>query len=529
MGHIIGIDLGTTYSCIAYLEGEEPRVIPNKEGLLTTPSVVSFTSTGELLIGNLALKQAVTNPENTIFAVKRLMGQKYNSEEVEEAEKKVPYKLTEAPNGDVMIALESKKISPQEISSMILNYLKESAEVYFGEEVTEAIVTVPAHFDDHQRQATKVAAQIAGLNVLRIINEPTSASLAYGLNTQKNGTIAVYDMGGGTFDISLLEISDGIFHVLATSGISYLGGEDLDNRIVEWLIKEFRKENNIDLSQDKLALQRIKEASEKAKRELSFTLETEIHLPFIYSAESGSKHIKRKLTRKKLEQLTEDLVAKTFPFIEQTLQDAKLEPKDIDDFILVGGQTRMPLIKERINEFFGETPKEHVNPDEAVAVGAAIQSGILGGEARQDILLLDVTPLSLGIEIESDTFIKIIDKNTTIPTQKTRAFTTVEHNQRYVRVHVLQGENKIASLNTSLAVFDLVGIEPAPAGVPQIDVSFEINADGLVKVSAKDMESGRERKVVVNSSSGLSGEQIDEIIEKKKPQKKSGKKKNAKE
>lgn len=512
MAKFVGIDLGTTYSCIAYMEGTDPKVIPNLDGLLTTPSVVSITSSGERLIGNLAQRQAFTNPKNTITAIKRLMGKKYDSEEAQETIQRMPYKLVEATNGDLMVELGSEKISPPEIAAMILEYLKKCAESFFGEEVQEAVITVPAHFDDHQRQATKDSARIAGLEVLRIINEPTAASLAYGLNMDENATIAVYDMGGGTFDITILEINDGVFHVLATNGNTYLGGEDFDNRIVDWLIDEFKKEQEIDLSQDKLALQRVKEAAERAKRELSFTTETDINLPFIYSIDSGSKHIQNKLTRQKLEELTKDLIEKSFPLIDQALEDANLESEKIDEFILVGGQTRMPLIRNMITDFFKKEPKEQINPDEIVAMGAAIQSGILKGEMKDIILLLDVTPLSLGIETEKDQFIKIIDKNTTIPTKKSRAFTTVEHDQRRVRVHVLQGEEERASENMSLALFDLVGIESAPAGVPQIDVTFEIDADGIVKVSARDAATHREQGIEVKPSSGLTGKQIDKII-----------------
>jgi molecular chaperone DnaK len=518
MAKVVGIDLGTTYSCVAYIEGSEPKVIPNMDGLLTTPSVVSITSSGEKLIGNLAQRQAFTNPKNTITAVKRLMGKKYNSEEAQETIQRMPYKLTEASNGDLMVELGSDKISPPEISAMILEYLKKCAESFFGEEVQEAVITVPAHFNDHQRQATKVSARIAGLEVLRIINEPTAASLAYGLNMDENATIAVYDMGGGTFDITLLEINDGVFHVLATNGNTYLGGEDFDNRIVDWLADEFKREQSVDLSQDKLALQRVKEAAEKAKRELSFTSETEINLPFIYSIDSGSKHIQKKLNRQKLEELTRDLIEKSFPFINQALEDAKLEPEQIDAIILVGGQTRMPLIRTMISEFFRKEPKEQINPDEIVAMGAAIQAGILKGQMTDLILLLDVTPLSLGIETEHDKFIKIIEKNTTIPTKKTRSFTTVEHDQRRVRIHVLQGEEDEASENMSLARFDLVGIESAPAGVPQIDVTFEIDADGIVKVSARDIASHREQGIEVKPSSGLTGEQINKIMKRQQEQ-----------
>lgn len=512
MGQVIGIDLGTTYSCVAYLEGGEPKIIQNLEGQATTPSVVSFTSSGEKLIGNLALRQAVTNPDKTIFAIKRFMGKKFQSKEVCEVRERLPYKLSEAENGDVMVEVDSNRMSPQEISSMILKYLKECAQSYLGDDVDDAIITVPAHFDDHQRQATKDAAIIAGLNVLRVLNEPTSASLAYGLDTKKEAIVAVYDMGGGTFDITLMEISEGIFNVLATSGDSFLGGEDFDNRIVEWLLEDFKKETNIDLHQDKLALQRIKEACEKAKRELSFTLETEIHLPFISAEGSSSKHIKKSLTRSRLEGMTEDLVDKTFSYMVGTLEDSKLQPEEIDEIILVGGQTRMPLVRKKISEFFGKEPAADINPDEIVAMGAAIQSGILRGKMADLVVLLDVTPLSLGIETENDAFVKIIERNTTIPTKKSMAFTTVEHNQRRVKVHVLQGESGKASLNKSLAVFDLVGIEDAPAGVPQIDVTFEIDADGLAKVSAKDVATGREQKIEVKPSSGLRKEEINKII-----------------
>jgi molecular chaperone DnaK len=512
MSQAIGIDLGTTYSCISYLEGSEPKVIPNLEGMQTTPSVVSFTSAGEKLIGNLALRQAITNPQNTIVAIKRLMGKKFSSEQVQEARKKIPYELAEAPNGDVMVQVDSKTISPQEISAMILGYLRKCAENYFGDEVMQAVITVPAHFDDHQRQATKDAAQIAGLEVLRVINEPTAASLAYGLDTKKDATIAVYDMGGGTFDITLMEINEGIFHVLGTNGNSYLGGEDFDNRIVSWLIEEFEKEYGSDLSDDKLALQRIKEAAEKAKRELSFTLETEINLPFIGSDKSGSKHLKQIVTRTKLEELTNDLVKETFPYIDQSLTDANLDADKIDEVILVGGQTRMPLIKELITDFFKKKPIEHINPDEIVAMGASIQTAIISGNLKDLVLLLDVTPLSLGIETENERFVKIIEKNTTIPTKQTMAFTTVEHDQRRVRVHVLQGESENIRENISLAVFDLVGISTAPAGVPQIDVTFEIDADGIAKVSAKDVATGREQGVEVRPTSGLTQEEVHSII-----------------
>ena len=516
MSHTIGIDLGTTYSCVAFMEDKESRVIPNLDGLATTPSVISFTTSGQRLIGNPALRQAVTNPQFTIFGIKRLMGKKFNSKDIQGTIPRIPYQLKEASNGDIVVEVNGQTLSPQEISSIILSYLKKCAESFFGDQGLKTVITVPAHFDDHQRQATKDAAKIAGLDILRVINEPTSASLAYGLDQKKNATIAVYDLGGGTFDITLMEIADGIFHTLATNGNTYLGGEDFDNRITEWLIEEYRKEHQIELSQDKFALQRIKEASEKAKRELSFTAESEINLPFISSDESGSKHLKKILSRKKLEELTEDLIDRTFPFIDQALADCRLDIDKIDEVILVGGQTRMPLIKKKIADYFKKTPNEHINPDEIVARGAAIQAAILEGKMKDLVLLLDVTPLSLGIETENDTFVKIIDKNMTIPTKKTRAFTTVENNQRRVKIHVLQGESEKASENISLAVFDLVGIAPAPAGVPQIDVMFEIDADGIVRVSARDVTTGKVQRIEVKSSSGLSQEEIEKIIHQKK-------------
>jgi len=516
MGRVIGIDLGTTYSCMAFMEGEGPKVIPNLEGLSTTPSVVSFTSTGEELIGTLALRQSITNPENTLFAIKRLMGKKHSLEEIQKVKKNLPYKLAEAENGDVGVEVDSKLISPQEISSKILGYLKSCAESYFGEEVEEAVITVPAHFNDHQRQATKDAAKIAGLDILRVINEPTAAILAYGLENKKNATIAVYDIGGGTFDITLMEINEGIFNVLATVGDSFLGGEDFDNRIVEWIINDFQEKTGVDLYQDKLALQRIKEAAEKTKRELSYTMESEINLPFIFSDKNSSKHIKKNLTRSKLENLTRNLIEKTFPYIDEVFMESKIEIQDVDEVILVGGQSRMPLVKKMIIDYFRFDPVENINPDEIVAMGAAMQSAILEGTMKDIILLLDVTPLSLGIETENESFAKIIDKNSTIPTKETMPFTTVEDNQRRVRVHVLQGESEKATDNISLAVFDLVGIGAAPAGVPQIDVTFEINADGIVKVSAKDMSTGRLQTIKVKSSSGLTEDKINEIIKRTK-------------
>ncbi len=513
MAHAIGIDLGTTFSCVAFLEGMKPKVIPNLEGQWTTPSVVNFTSTGQKLVGNLAVRQAVANPDNTIFAIKRIIGKKFNSEEVQETRKRMCYKLAEAENGDVMVVIDSEMVSPQEISATILSYMKKCAEAYFGEEVTEAVITVPANFDDHQRKATKDAAEIAGLEVLRIINEPTSACLAYGIDRKKNAKVAIYDLGGGTFDITLMEVNEGVFHVLATNGCSYLGGEDIDDRIACWIIEEFKNETNIDLSTDKLARHRIKESSERVKRSLSFTFESKISIPFIASDGAHPQHIKTALARKELEALAKDLIEKTYLYIDQALQASKLKTEDIDEVILVGGQTRMPLVKEMIAEYFGKQPIESINPDEIVAQGAAVQSGIIKGQTLDALLLLDVTPLSLGIETENDTFNRIIERNATIPTRMTRAFTTVRHNQTRVQIHVLQGENDKASENISLAKFDLVGIHPAPAGFPQIDVTFEIDANGIVKVSAKDADSGMVRKVEVKPSSGLSQKEMDKIID----------------
>jgi molecular chaperone DnaK len=512
MANVIGIDLGTTFSCVAYLEGGKPVVIPNLEGLPTTPSVVSFTSSGERLIGTPALRQALTNPGNTVFSVKRLIGRKYQSPEIQKALGVLPYDLAETPNGDVHVSLDGKTVSPEEISAMILAYLRSCAESFLGDKVINAVITVPAHFNDQQRQATKDAAKIAGLSVLRVINEPTAASLAYGLNSKKNATVAVYDLGGGTFDITLLEINEGVFQVLSTNGDSYLGGEDFDTRIVDWIVDGFKADAGTDLREDKLALQRIKEAAERAKRELSFTTQTDINLPFISSDQSSSKHIRRTLARRELEDMTSDLVERTIPLIEQALADAGLGLDRIDEVVLVGGQTRMPLVRQRISELFGKPPAEGINPDEIVACGAAVQSGNLQDGVRDLIVLLDVTPFSLGIETERDTFEIIIDRNSTIPIRKTKAFTTVEHNQRRVKIHVLQGEDRIASLNKSLAVFELVGIEPAPAGVPQIDVTFQIDADGLVKVTAKDSETGLQQRIQVMPAGGLLSSEVEEII-----------------
>ena len=517
MGKTIGIDLGTTNSCVAYLENGNPLVIPNLDGLNTTPSVVAFTSAGERVVGTPAVRQAVTNPFNTVYAVKRLIGQKFNSPRVSEARNRLPYRISEAENGDVVIDIESRSFSPQEISAMILYYLKACAESYLGEEVTEAVVTVPAHFNDAQRQATKDAALIAGLEVLRVINEPTAAGLAYGLNARQNGVVAVYDLGGGTFDITILEIRDGVFQVLSTIGETYLGGEDFDARLVAWLADGFKNETGIELVGDKFAMQRVKEAAEKAKKELSFISETEINLPFISSDRSSSRHLRRVVTRQILEVLTIDLVEKTIPLIETALADAKVSVYQVDEVILVGGQTHMPLVKRMVGEFFRKTPVENINPDEVVAVGAAVQSGILRDKTTSNlVLLLDVTPFSLGIETENDGYEVVIEKNTTIPIRKTKAFTTVEDNQRRVRIHVLQGDYPVASLNKSLAVFELVGIDPAMAGVPQVDVTFEINPDGLAHVSARDAATGLEQKIVVQPSSGLQPGRLEALIEDRK-------------
>jgi len=519
MGPVIGIDLGTTYSCVAHLSGDQPRVIPNLEGASTTPSVVGFTSAGETVIGETALRQALTNPEKTLFAVKRLIGRKFLSEEVQKAAARLPYKLAEAPNGDVLIDIGRERVTPQEVSAMILGYLKTCAESYFGEDVHDAVITVPAHFGDHQRQATRDAAVIAGLNVLRVINEPTAAGLAFGLGQKKNGKVAVFDLGGGTFDISILEIQNGVFHVLATNGDSYLGGEDFDQRIVDWLLDEFRKDHGMDLTSDRFALQRVREAAERAKRELSFTNETEINLPFILALPKESLHLRKTMTQALLESLTGDLVQKPMPLIQQTLDEVRLKPEDIDDVILVGGQTRMPLIRRRVSEFFHKRPNDKVHPDESVALGAAIQSGMLFGELNDIVLLLDVTSLSLGIEIELDGFERIIGKNTTIPVKKTKSFTTVDNNQRQVLIHILQGDAPRASENVSLAKFELVGVLPAPAGVPEIDVTFEIDANGQVKVAAKDMATGKEQMISVQPSSGLSKQQVHNLVKKQRDKK----------
>lgn len=508
---IVGIDLGTTNSCVAIFEGGEPKVIPNREGTRTTPSVVAFQENGEILVGLPAKRQAIINAENTIFGIKRLMGRKFNDPVVQEWRKRVPYKIVEAPNGDAHVEIRGKRYSPPEISAMILRKLKQDLEEYLGQEVKDVVITVPAYFDDTQRQATKDAGRIAGLNVIRIINEPTAACLAYGLEKKKEGIVAVFDLGGGTFDISILEIGDGVFEVKATAGDTFLGGEDFDMRIVDYIAEEFKKEHGIDLRKDKMALQRLKEAAEKAKIELSSTLETEINLPFITADASGPKHLIMKLTRAKLESLVEDLIDKLEEPCRRAMQDAGVTPKDITEVILVGGMTRMPRVQQKVKEIFGKEPVKGVNPDEVVAMGAAIQAGVLKGEVK-DILLLDVVPLSLGIETLGGIFTVIIPRGTTIPTRRSQIFTTATDNQTAVTIHVLQGERPLAKDNKSIARFDLVGIPPAPRGVPQIEVTFDIDADGILHVTAKDLGTGKEQSIVVRPSSGLTEEEIQRII-----------------
>lgn len=511
MSKVIGIDLGTTNCCVSVMEGGTVQIIPNKEGGRTTPSVVGFTEKGERLVGQIAKRQAVTNPTNTLYAVKRLIGRKFDSEEAEKMRETAPFEIVEAPNGDAHIKVLERTYSPPEISAIVLQRLKQSAEEFLGDKITEAIITVPAYFDDAQRQATRDAGKIAGLEVERIINEPTAAALAYGFGKNKTEKIVVYDLGGGTFDITILEINDGVFEVLATSGNTFLGGEDFDQRIINWLVENFKVENGIDLKEDRLALQRLKEAAERAKCELSSVTETTVNLPFIAADASGPKHINTVLTRMKFEELVKDLVELSVEPCQKALWDAKLQPADIDKVVLVGGQTRSPIIQRTVAELFGKEPSSEINPDEVVAMGAAIQGGVLAGDVK-DIVLLDVLPLSLGLETRGGLFVKLISRNSTIPLKNSMVFTTVVDNQQSVEIHILQGEREICSANRSLGKFELVGIPASPRGVPQIEVEFEIDANGIVNVSAKDKNTGLEQAMQITPASGLAPDEIDRLI-----------------
>ncbi|MBI5521978.1 MAG: molecular chaperone DnaK [Desulfarculus sp.] len=511
MGKIIGIDLGTTNSCVAIMEGGEPTVLTNQEGSRTTPSVVAITDSGERLVGQVAKRQAITNPTQTVFAVKRLIGRKYASKEVQDDIKILPYKISQASNGDAHLTIQGKDYSPAEVSSMVLVKMKQTAEDYLGEKISDAVITVPAYFNDSQRQATKDAGKIAGLNVLRIINEPTAAALAYGLDKKKDEKIAVFDLGGGTFDISILELGDGVFEVKSTNGDTHLGGEDFDLKVIDWLADEFKKDQGIDLRGDKMALQRLKEAAEKAKMELSTSMETDINLPFITADQSGPKHLNIKLSRAKLEALVDELITRLDGPCRMAMRDAGLSADQINEVILVGGMTRMPRVQQKVKELFNKEPHRGVNPDEVVAIGAAIQGGVLGGDVK-DVLLLDVTPLSLGIETLGGVMTKLIEKNTTIPTRKSQIFSTAADSQPAVSIHVLQGEREMAGNNKTLGRFELVGIPPAPRGVPQVEVTFDIDANGIVHVSAKDLGTGKEQSIQITASSGLSESEIQQLI-----------------
>lgn len=512
MGKVIGIDLGTTNSCVSVMEGGEPVVIANSEGSRTTPSIVAFTESGERLVGQQAKRQAVTNPENTLFAIKRLIGRKFTSDTVQKDKEISPFKIIEADNGDAWVEVRDKKYSAPEISAMILQKMKQTAEDYLGEKVTDAVITVPAYFNDSQRQATKDAGKISGLNVLRIINEPTAASLAYGLDKKDEMTIAVFDLGGGTFDVSILDLGDGVFEVKSTNGDTFLGGEDFDLKIIDYVADEFKKDQGIDLRGDKMALQRLKEAAEKAKCELSTSMETDINLPFITADQSGPKHLNIKLSRSKLESICSDLLARLTAPCQTALKDAGLAASDISEVVLVGGMTRMPAVQERVKEIFGKTPSKGVNPDEVVAIGAAIQGGVLTGDVK-DVLLLDVTPLSLGIETLGGVMTKLIEKNTTVPCKKSQVFSTAADNQPAVSVHVLQGEREMSADNKTIGNFELVGLPPAPRGVPQIEVTFDIDANGILHVSAKDLGTGKEQSIQITASSGLSEEEVNKMVQ----------------